>query len=121
MIDDEGVAVLQAKTFCLNSLLSRGGDLRAVAGLARQTFVDEDADFGATVLRAALARRVVGYWVRGAVTERRQYASQRNLMILDEIAHDRLCALLAELAVDRLVLRLVCVARDFNQEALRVL
>src|SRR3954470_9168595 len=95
----------RATDFCLNSLLSRGGNLGAVAGLARETLVDEHAHFGAAILCPPLARRVVGDGVRRAVAERRQYAAQRDVVILDEVAHDRLGALLAELSVDVLVAR----------------
>ena len=41
-------------------------------------------------------------------------------MILDEVAHDRLGALLAELSVRVLIARLVCVARHFDEIALCV-
>src|SRR5205807_1203355 len=83
-----------------SSLRGRGGNLRAVARRVRETAVDEHAHFGASVLRAPFARRVVGHGVHRAVAERRQYASQRDVVILDEVAHDRLGALLAELSVD---------------------
>src|SRR2546421_10021672 len=103
------------------SLRGRGGNLRAVARRVREAAVDEHAHFGASVLRAPLARRVVGQGVHRAVSERRQNTAQRDVMVLDEVAHDRLGALLAELSVHILIARLVGVARHLDEIALSVL
>src|SRR5947209_6479349 len=100
---EPGAASAFHATFILSPglLLRRGcGDFRAVARRVGQAAIDEHAHLCAAVLRAPLARRVVGHRVQSAVAERRQDAPERDVVVLYEIAHDRLRALLAELAVD---------------------
>src|SRR6188768_2796404 len=64
-----------------------------------QALVDQQLHFNATILSAAGARIVFGNWIRLTVAIRRDDASQRNSMILDQITNHVIRTTLAERAI----------------------
>src|SRR6266404_8779017 len=78
-------------------LLSRAGGHRG--RLLNQALVDQQLHFDATVLCAAGARGVLGNRMRLAVAIRSNDASQRDVVVLNQIPNDVVRATLAQRAI----------------------
>src|ERR1051325_6343954 len=86
-----------------------------------QPAIDQYLDLDATIRLASRARSVISDSIRLAVAVRRDDASQRNLVILNEVANDGIGALLAQATILLDAAGRIGKAGNFDDEALGAL
>src|ERR1043166_7341291 len=65
-----------------------------------QALVDKQLDLDAPVLRTTFTSVVLRHWIHFAITIRRDDATQRNLMVLNEVTNDSISTTLAQLPIE---------------------